>query len=487
MLLKHPAWLWMKKHDPKKLPSIDANLQARFDEGHNYEPYAEQLFPDGVTLGWDPKKYGSYNQLLDKTTSELEKDTKVIFQGRFISGQLTFIFDIIEKLDDGSFNLYEVKATTTAKDEHYPDLSFQQLVMEQLGYTINNIYVVHLNNKYVRKGAINIKELSEITNVTDKVKALKPVTEDRVIDALKIMQQPTMPDPSPRHVGLGKKKDWMEIFRRLKPNLPEYSIYDLAGRNGGAVAYMENKDKLLIEDIPEDLKISGEKAKNQIAVTKKDRAIVIKPKIKQFLDELEFPLYFLDYEAFSKAVPVYNGNKPYQQVVFQYSVHILDSPDAELLHEMYLHTDDSNPIEPLAEHMMDKISDKGSVIVWHHVYERDRNREMAAMSGKHSSFFENLNERMIDLEIPFQKDWYVVKEFKGSSSIKAVLPVLVPELSYKELKIQDGLTTGRVWVETVIDGQHEGKQEAMFEQMRKYNTLDTLAMVEIYKKLIAAL
>jgi hypothetical protein len=482
--LKHPAWLWLKKHDKDILPKPDKNLQALFDEGNNYEPYVEKLFPEGVRLSWDPKVYGSYDELLERTQVELEKGTKTIFQGRFLVDNLTFICDVISRNEDGSFDLYEIKATTKVKDEHKPDLSFQQVVMERLGLKINNIYVVHLNNKYSKRGPIDIDDLSEIEDVTDEVKALKPITEEKIQQALEVIELPTRPDPSPRHIGISDyKKDWMEIFRILNPDIPEYSIYDLAGRNGDVVAQMENNGLFELSEIPEEIRISGNKAKMQIKVTKEDRLIIDKNQIEKFLDELEFPLYFLDYESFKKAIPPYDNTRPYQQIVFQFSVHTLESPDSELKHDMYLHTEDSNPLEPLTDSLMKVIGPEGSVIVWHKVFERDRNKEMGEHNKDFFKFYQDLNDRMVDLETPFQKDWYATKEFKGSSSIKAVMPVLIPQLSYKELEIRDGLTTGRVWIETVLDCLHDQQREQLFEEMRKYNTLDTLAMVEIWKVL----
>jgi hypothetical protein len=483
--LKHPAWLWLKKHDENVLPLPDENLKARFADGNTYEPYAEQLFPEGVRLGWDPKNKDSYEKLLTKTQAEMKKGTKTIFQGRFLSGNLTFICDIIDKTDDGSYVLYEVKATTEVnKKEHLPDLSFQQVVMERLGYRINKIYVVHLNNKYSRVGPIDINQLSRIEDVTDEVKALKPVTEEKIELALEIAESTTRPSLSPRLSGITKyRKEWMKIFRLLSPDIPEYSIYDLAGNNSSLVAELENKGILELSKIPEESNVSGTKAKAQIKVTKEDKLLVDKAQISTFLGGLEFPLYFLDYESFSKAIPPYDGTRPYQQVVFQYSVHTLESPEAELKHAMYLHLEDSNPLEPLTDSLMKVIGPKGSVIAWHKVFERDRNREMGAHSKQFFKFYQGLNDRLVDLKTPFHKDWYATKEFRGSASIKAVLPVVIPDLSYKDLQIQDGLTTGRIWAETVLDGKHDEQREKMFEEMRKYNTLDTLAMVEIYRKL----
>jgi len=484
LFLKHPAWLWLKKNAKDKLPPTSPNLQAMFDEGNNYEPYAEKLFPKGVRLSWDRNKYGSYNELIVKTNAEMQKGTKTIFQGRFISGNLTFICDIIDKANNGSSDLYEIKATTEVKEEHIPDLSFQQIVLERLGYKVNNIYVIHLNNKYIKQGLLDLNKLSAIENVTKEVKALKPITEKKIPKALATISLAKMPDISPRHIGLSKyKKDWMEIFCLLKPDIPEYSIYDLSGRNGEVVYAMEDQNIVEIAKIPEETKITGKKAKTQVQVTKQNSTIINKPKIKKFLKDLEYPLYFLDYESTKKAIPPYNKTKPYQQIVFQYSVHVLDTPTAELKHYMYLHTENSNPVTPLTESLQKAIGPTGSVIVWHKDFESARNKEMAEYNKAYFDFYNNINERMIDLEIPFQQDWYAIKEFKGKSSIKYVLPALIPELSYKDLEIQDGLTTGRIWSEIVIDKKNTSNKDKMFKEMKKYNTLDTLAMVKIYNLL----
>jgi len=482
--LKHPAWLWLKKNAEDNLSHASPSLQVLLDEGNAYEPYAEQLFPDGVKLSWDPKISSSYDALIEKTQAAIEKGTKTLFQGRFLCGNLTFTCDILDQSNDGGFDLYEIKATSGVKKEHELDLSFQHVVLELLGYRVNNMYVIHLNNDYRKDGEIDIKALSKIVGVTEKVNALKPVTEEKIPLAMEAATSDTMPDLSPRHIGLSSyKKDWMEIFRLLHPQLPKYSIYDIAGRNGEAVSLLEDQGIYSMSKIPEEIEITGKKANTQIKATKRKRIIITAENIQKFLDKLEYPLYFLDYESFKKTIPPYDGTRPYQQLVFQYSVHTLESPDAELNHAMYLHTENSNPSKPLTESLMKAIGPVGSIIVWHKTFERDRNIEMGEQSREFSTFYEDINERMVDLELPFQKDWYVKKEFKGSSSIKAVLPALIPELSYKDLEIQDGLTTGRIWAEILLDGQHQSERKKLFEEMRKYNTLDTLAMVEIYRKL----
>ncbi|MFB6181684.1 MAG: DUF2779 domain-containing protein [Candidatus Magasanikbacteria bacterium] len=204
--------------------------------------------------------------------------------------------------------------------------------------------------------------------------------------------------------------------------------------------------------------------------------------MKEFLDDLTFPLYFLDYETASDVIPPFEKTKPYQQIPFQYSLHILESPDGELEHKEYLHQDQTHPIPPLVEQLHEDVEDKGNVIVWHESFEKGRNEDMAEIHPEYSEFLEDLNERIVDLKIPFSEGWFVDKEFFGSASIKNVLPVLVPELSYSELEVQDGQAAQRKWMDAVLRDKEIDKEE-LFDELIEYCELDTLAMVEIWRVL----
>lgn len=139
---------------------------------------------------------------------------------------------------------------------------------------------------------------------------------------------------------------------------------------------------------------------------------------------------------------------------------------------------------PLSRSLMSHIGAKGTVLAWHASFETGKNEDMGDMIPEFRKFYSDINGRMIDLEEPFAEGHYVHKDFLGHSSIKNVLPVLIPELSYKDLEIQDGLAAQRIWIETVLDGAHEAEREKIFHDLDTYCALDTLAMVKIYERLI---
>lgn len=435
LFLRHPAWLWIKKYDPKKIPPLDENTQAMFDAGHQFEPFAESLFPEGVSLGFSD--FDEYRSLPKRTQDAIDRGDQVLFQPRFEWNEFTCICDIVSFVGDNEVDLYEIKASTKAKPEHEFDLAFQTAVLEGTGLKVRNISVIHVNNQYVRNGEIKADEITAFTDITEAVRSKGNATTKHMAQAIEVVQSSAMPDPDPKFAKLGSKKDWMPIYQNI----------------------VGISDDITSEEVT---------------------PAIDKESIKQFLGELEYPLYFLDYETMSGLIPYFDGHRPYQQVPFQYSLHILESPDAELTQKEYLHRDNSDPSRPLTEQLIADIGDKGSVVVWFEGFEKARNSELGDMLPEYKESMEAINKRVDDLMIPFKLKWYDDPRFNGSASIKQVLPVLCPHLSYKELGIQEGGSAQRLWMEAILDDKRADQKDQILEDLIEYCKLDTLAMVEIY-------
>jgi len=436
--LRHPTWLWIEKHDKSKIPPVDENTQAMFDAGHQFEPYAESLFPEGVTLGFSD--YDEYRSLPQRTKDAIARGDKVLFQPRFEWQEFTCICDIVSFVGENEVDLYEIKASTSAKTEHEFDLAFQVAVLEGTGLTVRSVSVIHVNNQYVRSGEIEADKITAITDVTDKVRKRGDITAKYMPMALEVANSNQMPDPDPALAKLGSKADWLKIYENIFPPEPK--------------------------NWPEDIQPE-----------------INTQEIKNFLDGLKYPLYFLDYETMSSLIPRFDGHRPYQQVPMQYSLHILRAPNAELEHKEFLHRDNSDPALPLTEQLIEDIGTEGSVIVWYEGFEKSRNTELGDMFPQYKEAMEAVNDRVVDLIIPFKQKWYDDPRFEGSASIKKVLPVLCPELSYKTLGIQEGGSAQRLWMEAVLDGTRTDEKEKILADLLEYCGLDTLAMVEIWRKL----
>ena len=361
-------------------------------------------------------------------------------------------------------------------------MAFQKLAFETAGYIINATKVIHLNKEYVRHGEhIDPQSFFVTEDVSDKVAVIIPEVRDQVSLAIEKMNQSEEPTVCPcRSLSRGKH---CPTFAHFNPDVPEYSVYYVSRMQGKKLAELVDSDVFNIKDIPDYFPLTDNQ-QSQVDIEKRSTTYVDYDSIKRELDTLEFPLYFLDYESVNPAIPLADGVHPHQQMVFQYSLHILDTPDAELRHAEHLSREASiNTLEALTKQMRADIGDTGSVIVWHKQFERDRNKELGELFPQYFDFYASLNERIYDLKEIFSNNYYIDPGFHGSNSIKDVLPVLAPELSYKELAIGKGDIAAVRWYEIATNENNDGAEQ-VFTDLLAYCKLDTLAMVKIYEHLL---
>ncbi len=469
----HPAYLWLTKHAPEKIPQVDESAQARFDAGNALDELARELFPGA--------------HLVDAEIMEAHKVSEpllanggpeVLLQPAALTKRSLYArADVMVRLND-AWDIYEVKSATSVKDDYHHDLAFQKLVFEEEGHKISRSFVIHIDSHYVLKGDVDLKKLFAITEVTEAVDALEKDTRANLAKARKTMDASECPTDSPE---LASKwmGGWQDLYFHLHPDVPEFSILRMTRLSVPQLKSLTEQAITDIRDIPEDFKLVPQQ-EAQVAVARKGVPEIHHEKIGHDLASLKYPLYFLDYETAMSAIPLWDGTKPYQQVPFQYSLHIIEKPGAEVTHKEYLARGPENPIKALLERMREDIADKGSVVVWYKPFECSRNDEMAAMFPEYAKFLQGVNDRVYDLRDPFANGWYAHPRFNGSSSIKDVLPVLVPGLSYKELEIQKGDVAQLRWMKAALGGLPADERDAVYENLIVYCGQDTLAMVKIF-------
>lgn len=473
-----PSYFWLWKNEPTSVPE-DSPAEIRenkFEQGNRIEEIARKLFPSGILVE-------GYNIQAKANTEKIISDgAKVVFQATVVTdNRLLAMADVLQR-DGDSWILYEVKSSSSVKKaEHIPDMAFQELAFETAGYVISSTKVIHLSKEFVRKGKTIDPQTFFITeDVSEDVESIMPEVRDQVLLALdKMTQQDQLTTCPCRLLSRGKH---CPTFLHFNSDIPAYSVYDIARMQGKKLAELVDSDIFNIKDIPDDFLLTANQ-QAQVKIEKQGNPHIDHGAIKGELSELEFPLYFLDYESVNPAIPLIDGVHPHQQMVFQYSLHILDSPDSELRHYEHLSREASPlALEALATQMRADIGDTGSVIVWHKMFERDRNKELGELMPQYRSFYESLNERLYDLKDIFSKNYYVHPDFHGSNSIKDVLPVIAPQLSYKDLAIGKGDLASVRWYE-IVSKENEKEAEQVFNDLLAYCKLDTLAMVEIYQYL----
>ena len=409
--------------------------------------------------------------------------TRFQFQFEFITADgLLAKADAVRHNDDGTIDLFEVKSSTSvkkdAKHDQVKDAAFQKVVAKAAGYAVRTVTLVHLNGNYVRQGEIEPDMLLEFADITEQVSEVEDETNVEALQALELLQLSEIDETSCTCLYKGKRNhcDAFDYFNR---GLPKPSVYNLPRMYGTKLAGFVSEGRFDLNEIAEH-----EVSKGQLPVlTAAHRGTVLIDRggLSEFFDQLQYPLYFYDYETYSSAVPIINGASPQKPIPFQYSLHIMAAPDDdELTHVEYL-ADEAVPPLSLIAHMQAHIGSEGSLISWHASFENTQNKNMAEAYPEKAAFLESLIERTVDLEEPFKQD-YVDIAFGGSTSIKKVLPVLVPELSYEHMEVANGTEAMEGW-KKLISLPHSPEKRALREAMLKYCELDTLAMVKIYQYL----
>lgn len=474
--LQCPRHLWLFKNRKGKVEQTELSLSSKrtIEEGNEVESYARLLFPNGKLAE------GLYEEAHNATKTLLDSGEKTIFQATVIVEGLLVMADILEYDEDNQYWIInEVKSATEVDDDHISDTCFQKIAFEKAGFSIGRINLIHINNEYVRKGEIKPKELFNVEDISEQVKEIEPETKDSISIALKVASQDNEPMPKiVKQCNRNKVKQCPFIPHCWK-NLPEYSIYDLNRISEKKLVQLLDSNASAITDIPLEGFPLTEKQENQLTAAVTDKPMINKEAIKAELSGLEYPLYFLDYETFFPAIPLFDGYKPYQQMTFQYSLHVVEAEGEKAKHFEFLQKEYADPLPALPESLRANIGDTGTMIVWNKTFEVLRNKEMGEMHPEYAPFFESLNSRVYDLMDIFTKQYYVHPAFKGSTSIKKVLPVLVPELSHSDLEISEGATASIKWFEMVS----QNKDDGLYENLLEYCELDTLAMVRVFEAL----
>jgi len=455
--LEAPMHLWAKNHNKLEMTEPTPHMRYLMDQGYEVEKLAESFLENLVT------ERGAGN---------------VIYHQKIFTDQafLTRIDAVMYNQEEETWDIFEIKSSTSVRKEHVYDMAFSRLICEAT-INIRDVYIVNLNKDYKLVGELDISELFVTTNITADVnKSLNEVAGLRE-DALRIVNQ-----TSPNGIHCCKKPKTCSCPGLCHPGLPEYSIYDLPLLRKEKADSFIAQGIVSMSDIPGDAPLT-ERQKLHLEAVKTGVPIINETAIRYELADLKYPLFFLDYETYNPGIPRYEGFSAYQHIVFQYSLHILHRIDGALKHIEYLSTRDEKPEVRLLAHLSDRIGDSGSIMVWNRSFEASRNKEMAVRNGSFTSMLQNINERMYDLMEIFRKGYYVHKDFHGSHSIKQVLPVVVPKLihSYNDLDISAGDVAMATWTEILSGKLTKSEIDNKREALLQYCQLDTLALVEIWR------
>jgi len=459
--------VWVHFHEPEKVPEVDAAAQKRFDEGNEVGELAKKLFPSGIDLPTD-----DFLDNIQLTKGVLNED-KVLFEPGFLTSDgLYSRGDILVPNEDGSWDIIEVKSGCSVKDINVEDLAFQKHVYISCGLKINKCYLMHLNNEYFRDGELDVNKLFVKEDITSRVDLILDEVPSKVSMIKESVDDPIIPS---NRIGPHCSNPYNCPFQEeCWSFLPENHVAQLYYGKSKAFELIEGGIYAL-KDIPSEFKLN-DKQGIQRDCDIQEKVYVDKERLKHFLNSLKYPLYYLDFETFQTAVPKFSGLKPYSQVPFQYSLHVVRSPGSKPEHYSFLYKGSGDPRSEFISSLRSVLGDSGSIVVYNQSFEINRLRETANFLPAYSDWVESVVGRVVDLIVPFRNFSYYNPKQKGSCSLKYVLPALVGK-DYSSLGIQNGSDASLEFYRVAyLNGSG---REKVFKDLEEYCCLDTLGMVWI--------
>jgi hypothetical protein len=472
--------LWLYKNKKELMSEPDCGTRARFAYGDIVGDLACELFGGGVEIEYNPDDFDS---MIAKTDALIFGGVDTIYEATFREDGVLVMVDILHKNKNNRWDIYEVKSSSSLKGYHINDASVQYYVLNSAGLEIESVNIIHLNKEYKKDKILDIKGLFTIVDITDKVLSLQDAIKTN-LNTIESMLQKDIPNIEiSEHCSSPFVCDFYDYCHK---DIPKESVFNLYRLEKKKKYELYKKGILKAQDLPDDYKLT--KAQTiQIESLKSDNIHIQKDELTRFLDSIEFPISFFDFETYMEPVPRFDNQSPQARMPFQYSLHILHK-DGTLVHKEYLADEMIDPRRDIAIKMIDDIPKEGTIVAYFMPFEKGVIKELSEYNSEYKNELIAMSERFVDLMVPFKNLWYYHPRFNGSFSIKSILPAIVDDkaLDYKSLDIQNGDMAMNSFA-NLHNIKDKDERYKIRQGLLKYCHLDTLAMVKIYEKLKEAI
>ena len=468
--------LWYHYNARDRIPPYDESTQAVFDQGHRVGELAKSLFPGGVEIA------GSHTEFEEvlRRSAEALKMRRPLFEPAFRYRDAYARADIISPAGADRWDIIEVKSSTSVKDVYLQDLALQKYTYVGAGLDIRKSVLLHIDSGYERLGEVEPEKIFVREDVSRQVDALVPEVEGnlrKMADMIRMENHPAVP------VGPWCSEPYSCPLTDLCWDfLPDPSIFDLT-RIGKKGFDLLGKGVTAIEDLPRGFRLSDNQAL-QVRAFKSGRPFINRPAIREFLRTLAYPLYFLDFETLGTAIPLFDHVRPFQQVPFQFSLHIVKKPKEAPEHHEFLWEGREDPRPELLAELFPLLRGSGSIVSYNASFEKRILKESCRTYADFDPSWKSAELRFVDLWGPFRSFHYYHPDQRGSASMKEVLPALTG-MGYGGMEIADGGTASREYLRVTFGDVPAGEKLSVQNQLKKYCSLDTSGMVAIVEALKA--
>jgi hypothetical protein len=472
--LQCPKKLWLETHRRDLVPPTPPETQARFDAGHEIGAIAQRLYDPNATGLLIGHEKGMSAALRDTTRALTSLAANPLFEATFERSGLLVRTDILERdAVAGQNRMIEIKSTTSVKDEHVTDCAIQAWVLEETPARPESIALGYIDNEFIYPGNGDYRGLLAEQDITAQVSA----GLGKVPGWLRAAQAALAgPEPSVT-IGTRCNTPYECPFIGYCWPQTDYPLSTLPSVN-------KRLDQLIAEgykdvrDLPESA--AGNADAKRVWQAARSGQATLNPAARAELAQQPWPRYYLDFETFSTAAPRWAGTCPYEQIPFQWSLHIETAPGrpSRLGHAEFLELSGEMPARAVATALLDAVGTQGPVFMYT-TFERRCLDTLAAHCPELADRLHALSARLVDLH-PIAKRNYYHPAMRGSWSIKSLLPTIAPEMDYALLEgVQEGGAAQRAFVEAIDPATSAARKAELREQLLRYCGHDTLAMVRI--------
>ncbi len=462
--------LWWKAHEARA-PELrpDPALQAIFDMGNRVGERARQEFPNATLIHLD---YRRPERAVEATRQALAAGAPTILEASFFEDNTFVAVDALSKEGD-AWVVTEVKATTRVKPQHIPDAAVQAHVVERAGLPVSRVELMHLNKQHRHP---NHGRLFTRADITTEVTKLRPTIAAEATAQLHMLEG-ELPDVAPGPHCTSPYE--CPFLARCNTPPPDHAIEDLHRISAKQLRELHAEGIDTVHQIPSDFPLNGIQKRHRAAVLQNE--LVIEPGLQTALAAYRYPIAMLDFETINAALPVWNGCSPFGKTPVQFSVHTL-SENGDVSHRAFLADAKGDPRPQVAEALVDALDGAATVLAWNAGFEKECLGILADSSPQHAPGLLEARNKTQDL-LPVVRNHVYHPGFRGSFSIKDVVPALLPEMAYDNLEVADGQSASHL-LERMLCRPEDLTEHACAElrtQLCAYCDHDTAVMVELFR------
>ena len=473
--------LFLQIHHPEIGNIFDQHIK---EEGTAVGLLARSLFPGGVLVEADS------SHLVDalQETRQLVNNPAIpaIFEATFRhDGVLVRVDVLLRSPDEGGFHIIEVKSATKLKPHHMHDLSIQKYVLRGAGVHVQSSHLMHVNPDYVLDGDFDLSKFFVIESI-DPTRLLPRSVVSGILNVQYKMLANLRP-PSVETGSFCKNPYRCEFFDHCHQPLDTDDVRSLP-LSEDKIRMLLHNGVATVYELPTNIQLrlywhftENDCSRINAARSAGRDGLAVAKKLGNELSALKFPICYLDFETIAPAVPRIQGMKPYEPIPIQWSVHRQNECRGLLTHTEFLAPDGADPRILFLDSLCQSTSDARSVIVYGS-YEHTQLSNLCRWFPEYASAIRNIQQRLVDL-LPIVRRNVFSPLFRGSYSIKNVLPVLVPSMNYDDLAVQSGEQVAGVWEQLVASGIDESERARLRGILLAYCERDTLALARVVNAL----